>query len=112
MTIATRTLTIVTEATERIVPVTLSRPTQSANGAWSCAYSIGWPDEPFQGAGWGYDAFQALQLSMELIGAHLYASPYHKAGQLVFTKAGAGYGFVVPRSIRDHLVGQDRADQI
>ena len=57
---------------------------------------------------YGVDGVQALRLTLEMIGAELYSSPYHATGQLYFEKPGDGYGFPVPSNLRDLLIGQDR----
>lgn len=44
---------------------------------------------------------------MQMIGAELYTSDYHEAGKLVFDVKGAGFGFPVPRTVRDLLEGDD-----
>jgi hypothetical protein len=42
-----------------------------------------------------------------MIGAEIYTSDYHKLGQLIWREPAQGYGFPVPLSIRDLLVGDD-----
>jgi hypothetical protein len=42
-----------------------------------------------------------------MIGAELYSSKYHDAGQLVFERENGGYGFPVANGLRDLLVGDD-----
>ena len=44
---------------------------------------------------------------MQMVGAHLYTSEYHEAGQLRWGEPGEGYGFPVAHSIRDMLIGDD-----
>lgn len=76
---------------------------------WSCAFfSIGWPDRILERKVFGIDAIQSLELALRMIGTELYASAYHKAGRLMWLKPGAGYGFPVPNTIRDMLIGEDR----
>lgn len=55
------------------------------------------------------DSVQALILALEMIGTELHASGYHAAGELSFERPGSGYGFPVPRTIGDELVGDDAA---
>ena len=43
-----------------------------------------------------------------MIGAELYVSDEYKSGALVWHSPGRGYGFPVPQTIRDLLVGDDR----
>ena len=57
---------------------------------------------------WGIDSVQAILLALQMIGADIYTSSYHKSGHLMFEEAGQGYGFPVPESLRDLLVGNDR----
>ena len=55
----------------------------------------------------GIDSMQALLLALQMIGAELYSSKHHDAGELVWEREGGGYGFPVPRTISDLLVGDD-----
>ena len=105
MIIAERTLTCHMESTSYTVPIRLSGPEQADHG-WKCQYSIGWPSGEYLSAGWGVDAFQALWLTLQKIGADIYCSSYHEAGQLRWTSS-PGYGFPVARNLRDLLVGDD-----
>ncbi len=45
--------------------------------------------------------------ALTLIGAILYGSADHRAGRLSWSKQG-GYGFPVPNTMRDELVGFDK----
>ena len=68
---------------------------------------IGWPDgvrRRFAGAG---DSVQAILLAMQMIGTEIYTNPYHASGRLRWERDGGGYGFPVPKTIRDLLVGDD-----
>ena len=56
----------------------------------------------------GVDTVQALELALKLIGAQIYSSDYHESGQLEWCEARKGYGFPVPNTIRDLLVGDDK----
>jgi hypothetical protein len=56
----------------------------------------------------GVDSVQSLLLAFQMIGADLYTSSYHKSGRLMFDEPGQGYGFPVPNSLRDLLIGDDR----
>ncbi len=51
---------------------------------------------------------QAIILTLQMIGARLYFSDYHKSGRLYFERPGSGYGFPVPKNARDVLVGDDK----
>ena len=108
MTIAVRALTIVIDGKPQKIAVRLEAPRESPDGGWYCDYTIEWPSDPRHAAGWGVDAFQAIQLTMERIGLDLYTNPYHSARELVWEKPGDGYGFPVPRMIRGDLIGSDR----
>ena len=56
----------------------------------------------------GFDAIQSLLMAMQMIGADLYTSEYHKNGQISFwTPDWGGYGFPVPSNMRHALVGED-----
>jgi hypothetical protein len=59
----------------------------------------------------GEDAMQALELAMKMIGALIYTSDHHEAGNLTWLEAGKGYGFPVPNALRDLLVGDDKTFQ-
>ena len=106
MIIAERTLSCNTKEKSIVIPIRLSSPEQGEYG-WRCEYSIGWPDGEYRSAGWGVDAIQALWLTLQKIGAEIYCSAYHEAGQLQWTESGSGYGFPVGRILRDQLVGDD-----
>jgi hypothetical protein len=56
----------------------------------------------------GVDAVQALELALKMIGALIYTSDHHAAGNLMWEAQGKGYGFPVSRTIRDLLVGDDK----
>lgn len=106
--IASRTLKIVEGDTERSVVIRLFIPEEDGP-AWKCMYEIGWPEKIRTFNAFGNDAFQAIELAMQLIGAELYASEYHAAGTLGFDAPGSGYGFPVAKTLRDILVGDDKA---
>ena len=55
----------------------------------------------------GFDSVQALFIALGMIGAEIYTSNYHKAGQLFWDKPGSGYGFPVAPTLRDLLIGDD-----
>ncbi len=102
----TRTLRLTDEPATSI-PVRVFMPVLDEID-WSCAFSIGWPDRALERKIFGIDAIQSLDLALRMIGTELYASEYHKVGRLMWLKPGAGYGFPVPNTIRDMLVGEDR----
>ena len=51
---------------------------------------------------------QAIVLALQKIGTDLYMSESHLTGALVWDRPGAGYGFPLPSSGREALVGDDR----
>ena len=106
MVIATRVLKVRNATSEVQVPIRVCAPEQKDN-AWSCTYEIAWPEGVERREAWGVDSVQAVLLAFQMIGADLYSSNYHKAGQLVFEAAGKGYGFPVPSSLRPLLTGDD-----
>jgi hypothetical protein len=107
MKIAERILKIRRGGTEIEVPVQIYAPARDATSAWSCTYEIGWPEAPRRFSSGGIDSMQALLLALQMIGAELYSSKHHDAGELVWEREGGGYGFPVPRTISDLLVGDD-----
>jgi hypothetical protein len=105
--IASRTLTLRQADHDVAVAINIFAPERRDQDAWSCRYEIGWPEGTRSFAGWGADAVQALVLTLGMIGAEIYSSGYHKAGLLYWNEPGGGYGFPVPPTIRDLLVGED-----
>ena len=55
----------------------------------------------------GMDSIQAIFIAMQMIGSEIYTSSAHESGMLSFYAPGRGYGFPVPVSLRDLLVGDD-----
>ncbi len=105
--IGKRILTLTTSTGETDVAVILEAP-QQAGGYWICRYEIGWPGRTKRFEARGDYALQANYLTLQRIGAELYASKYHTAGQLRWGRAGGGYGFPVPKTIRNMLIGEDK----
>jgi hypothetical protein len=83
-----------------------SRLNSKARGGYR--YEVDWPGENRVMTVWGFDGVQALLHALQIIGAEIYSSNYHKAGQLFFGKPGSGYGFPVMSNIRDLLQGNDK----
>ena len=77
------------------------------NGAWSCRYEIAWPNHPRVSEVYGIDSMQALLHAMQAIGSELYTSDEHVQGLLRWTGEIGGYGFPVPRIVRDLLKDHD-----
>ena len=53
---------------------------------------------------WGIDSVQAILLALQMIGADIYTSSYHKSGHLMFEEAGQDMAF----RCRRVLVSNDR----
>ena len=106
--IATRTLTLRTTSGNKQIPIRLFAPEQAADGHWLCRYEIDWPDGAHRHAAHGEDSAQALVIALQMIGSVIYASDYHKSGQLMLDEPGRGYGFPVTNNLRDLLIGDDR----
>lgn len=107
MLIATRVLKLRSTSGDIDIPIRLFAP-EPDGVDWSCRFEIGWPDETLTRAAAGFDAVQALELALKIIGALIYASDHHASGKLMWLEPGKGYGFPVPRGIRDLLIGHDR----
>ncbi len=108
MLIAERTLEVFDGTDSHPVRITVQKPQETGFGDWVCEYEIGWPEGPRKFAGHGIDNLQALMLALQMIGAELYTSNYHRAGQLRYKALSGGYGFPVPSNCRNLLVGDDR----
>jgi hypothetical protein len=107
MLVATRVLTVVGPSGDIEVPVRIFAPEELVERSWGCRYEIDWPDRRKTMTAYGVDSVQALELALRMIGAELYSSRYHDAGQLVFERENGGYGFPVANGLRDLLVGDD-----
>lgn len=88
------------------IPIDIHNPEQQAK-FWSCRYDVGWPEGLRTMRPEGHDALQALMMALKMIGAEIYTSTYHAEGRLRAYDRDAGYGFPVPSSLRDLLVGFD-----
>lgn len=107
MMVASRVLTLRKGREEIKIPINIFAPLRSENGNWFCHYEIDWPDKKSDGSVGGYDSAQALVLTLQIIGAEIYSSAYHKSGNLFWDKPGNGYGFPVAPTLRDLLQGED-----
>jgi hypothetical protein len=107
MTIATRLLKLRDIDSDTEIAIRIFAPEETKSG-WNCRYEIDWPEGKETMSASGIDSVQALVLALQMIGADIYSSSYHKSGKLVFDAPGRGYGFPVPSSLRDVLVGDDR----
>jgi hypothetical protein len=106
MLIASRTLWIMTGQSRKRVDIRIMLP-KKWQEHWSVAYEIDWPGARQASEAFGFDALQALNLALKMIGSELYASDYHQNGRLIWLEAGAGYGFPVANAIKDMLIGDD-----
>ncbi|GJD75313.1 DUF6968 family protein [Methylobacterium goesingense] len=88
------------------VQITMFAP-EHDESSWLCKYTIDWPSGVRSGFAAGFDAVQALHLTLQKIGIDLYMSEYHASGRLSWGEKGAGYGFPVPGNARDVLIGDD-----
>ena len=107
MIIATRTLTLREGGAIREVPIYIHAPEESAVD-WICRFEIGWPAGKAERWAAGVDGVQALLSAQQMIGAEIYTSQFHKLGQLEWLQPGHGFGFPVPHTVRDLLVGDDK----
>jgi hypothetical protein len=106
-----RDLTLIVDGGLRTVTVVLAEP-KEVRGSWFVRYEIGWPEGPSSAEVGGADALQASYLAMQAVALAIYASPHHRAGRLYWFSPGGGYGFPMPKSGRNDLVGQDRVSQL
>ncbi len=107
MLIASRTLMLRNGNDEIQIPIRIFAPEKAVNGSWFCRYEIDWPGENHRMDVGGVDSVQALVLALQVIGAEIYSSNYHKSGTLYFDAPGKGYGFPVVPTFRDLLQGDD-----
>jgi hypothetical protein len=107
MIIAKRVLKVHIGDREVDVPVSIHLPVDR-NDHWQCDYEIGWPAAMRTHTARGFDSVQALLLGMQKIGAEIYASDAHRAGKVRLDRPGGGYGFPLPKRIRDIGEGDDR----
>lgn len=105
MIIASRTLTRATSSHATDVRIDIFQPEQDGS-AWTCRYVVNWPHEPWESFAGGQDSMQALVSTLQKIGFELYASKANKSGHLSWDNW-QGFGFPVPQSARDVLVGDD-----
>lgn len=105
--IASRTLTLRHAGREIPVAVKVYTPRLVDRGAFGCRYTINWPDKPVDRDMLGVDSLQALVLTLQTVGAEIYASSFHKAGLLRWETVGDGYGLPVVPTLRELLQGSD-----
>jgi hypothetical protein len=105
--IGTRILALATPSGDTQVPITVEPP-MGQDRNWSCRFEIGWPTGARVKDAHGVDAVQALLLALQMIGTDLYSSNEHAEGRLRWETKGAGYGFPVPKNLKNMLVGDDK----
>lgn len=108
MIIAERVLKLRSDGRDIQIPIRLFAPEQSSDGSWWCRYEIDWPESTQKSRAGGVDAIQANVLALHMIGSEIYASDYHKSGNLFLDSPGKGYGFPVPCTLRNLLEGDDQ----
>ncbi len=89
------------------VPIRIYAPVDKGNH-WRCQYEIDWPDGTRMGKGYGLDSVQALLVAMKCVGAELYTSEAHKAGQLKWARSRGGYGFPLFPTMCNLYEGDDK----
>lgn len=107
MIIASRTLTLREGDRNIEILINIFAPNAEKPGVWGCRYDIGWPEGKRSITAFGFDSIQAIFIALGMIGAEIYSSNYHKAGNLFWGEPGKGYGFPVARNLRDLLIGDD-----
>jgi hypothetical protein len=108
MEIASRVLTLRDGNAETKIPIRIFAPVSEKPGVCGCRYEVDWPGENRAVTAWGFDSIQAVLIAMQMIGAEIYTSSYHKDGKLFWEKSGNGYGFPVVPTLRDLLQGDDQ----
>lgn len=106
MIIAERILSYGPEGAEQPIPIRIHAP-EFGGKDWSCQFEIAWPQRTFSKRMYGFDATQALTITLEMIGLLLYSSDEHATGNLYWEQRDQGYGFPVPREDRNRLIGED-----
>jgi hypothetical protein len=106
MIILTHTLYLRTENGQRAIEILIHQPVKDGT-VWKCRHEVDWPEGRVIRDAVGQNALQALMIALNLIGADIYTSTYHREGRLRVSEKERGYGFPVPSSLRDLLVGYD-----
>jgi hypothetical protein len=107
MLIANRVLNFSGKSGDVKIPIRVFAPERKGPAEWSCRFEIDWPDGKRKATAAGFDSVQALVLALQMIGAEIYSTGYHKSGKLFLESPGHGYGFPVTAGLRDLLVGDD-----
>jgi hypothetical protein len=106
--ILNRTLKIETEDGEKEVPIKFYLPIQGRED-WVCEYEISWPAGVRRFKAHGIDSVQSLSHALQMVGAELYTSDAHRSEKLMWLERGAGYGLLLPSSIRHLYEGDDKS---
>jgi hypothetical protein len=106
--ILNRIFKIETEDGEKEVPICFYLPIQSEDD-WECEYEIDWPTGLRRFKAYGIDSVQSLSHALQMVGAELYTSDAHRSGKLMWLERGAGYGLLLPSSIRHLYEGDDKS---
>lgn len=104
---ASRTLTLRNADGDIEIPINIFAPEFEKPGVCGCRYEIGWPDGKRSVTAFGFDSIQAILIALGMVGAEIYSSNYHKAGNLFWGEPRKGYGFPVLPDLRDLLIGDD-----
>lgn len=107
MIIAARDLRLRAVSGDVPIPIRIFSPIFEKEGVWFCKYEIAWPDKKSEMSVGGFDSTQALVNALQIIGAEIYSSNYHKSGNLFWEAPNKGYGFPVTSGLRDLLQGDD-----
>jgi hypothetical protein len=90
------------------VTAELHRPEFVAEGEWRCEYRIvGLTREPITGRTSGVDAFQAIILTIKIVGTIIYTSEDAKSKALYWLEPGGGFGLLLPSSVHNLYRGDD-----
>jgi hypothetical protein len=108
MVIASRELTLRDGDKLIKISIRIFTPEFEKQGVWKCQYEVDWPGENHSVDAYGFDGIQALFIALQMVGAEIYTSSYHKDGRLYWDKPGSGYGFPIASSLRDLLQGDDK----
>jgi hypothetical protein len=106
MIIVSHQIFLKTDGGEIVIGIEVHKP-EPGDRCWTCRYEINWPEGRAARNAFGLDALQSLILALQMIGAEIYASAYHQKDRLHAYEKEQGYGFPIPSSLRDMLIGAD-----
>jgi hypothetical protein len=107
MVIASRVLMLCNGNVQIEILISIFAPEKATNRTWLCRYEIDWPDKKSDKLIGGFDSMQALFLTLQIIGAEIYSSNYHKSGNLYWEASEKGYGIPLTPTLRDLLQADD-----